>query len=209
MMKRFIIVFVMFYSANLQAQSVDMFEEKEFLWLGIDFTGAKMIGSSYFLDPQMIKTEMFDKWNDLIIKEANKFNLKEFYVKRTQYNDILPAKKRNGYVDFETLVTDETHTLSKSDVASICSTYTNLQKNKGLGVLYVIESFDKLKNIANMYVVFLDLESALPVYMKKYETAPGGAGLRNYWAGSIHRTMIISGEDYRIDMKKYQKFMKI
>lgn len=208
-MRKIIIVFVIFCSANLQAQGVDMFEEKEFLWLGIDFTGAKMIGSSYFLDPQMIKTEMFDKWNDLMVKEAGKFNLQEFYAKRTRYNDLLPVKKRNEYVNAETLVTDEDYSLSKRDVASICSTYTNLQRDKGLGILYVVESFDKRKNIANIYVVFLDLENASPVYMKKYASAPGGAGLRNYWAGSIHRTMIVSGENYRIDMKKYRKFKKI
>ncbi|MDH5367706.1 MAG: hypothetical protein OEW67_12000 [Cyclobacteriaceae bacterium] len=209
-MKRYIIiVFVIFFSVNIKAQGVDMFQEKEFIWLGIDFTGAKMIGSSYFLDPQMIKSEMFDKWNDLMIKEINKFNLQEFYDKRTRYNDLLPVKKRNEYVNAETLVTDEDYILSKKDVASICSTYTNLQRDKGLGILYVVESFDKIKNIANIYVVFLDLENASPLYVKKYASAPGGAGLRNFWAGSIHRTMIVSGEDYRIDMKKYLKFSKI
>ena len=71
-----------------------------------------------------------------------KFNFEDFYVKRIRTNDLLPVNKRNNAIDPESIMVNDVHTLDKKTVADICSTYTNLQKQSGLGLLYVVESFD-------------------------------------------------------------------
>lgn len=213
-MKRFaILTAVVLCSFGVKAQGVDMFAENEVMWLGLDFTGAKLIGSTHFqqqITARRLTTvnQLFDSWNAQIVKEAGKFNIQEFYVKRTRTNDLLPANKRNNSIDPESVIINDTHTLSKEEVGRICSTYTHLQKESGLGLLFVVESFDFINKKANIYTVFLDIADARPVYIQKFEGIPTGSS-RNLWIGGTFLALEKSFESYRRDLGLYKKVKRI
>ena len=197
----------------IKAQGVDMFTEREIMWLGLDFTGAKLIGTTHFQQQiaarrLMTVNQLFDSWNTQIVREASKFNFEDFYVKRIRTNDLLPVNKRNNAIDPESIMVNDVHTLDKKTVADICSTYTNLQKQSGLGLLYVVESFDFINKTANIYVVFLDIADARPLYIKKFESVPAGSS-RNLWIGAVFIALEKSFDQYRIDLKNYERYKKI
>ena len=206
-MKKVAIFCLVLFASQLSFAQVDMFQEKEFVWLGIDFTGAKMVGSTHFRNAKIVKEELFDKWNQITIDEWSKFNLQEFYEKKMRHNDLIPVKNRNKLVNEDELLVDmSTHSLSKKEVAAICSTYKGkTQLQEGLGVLYVVEAFNHTNERAYVYVTFMDLATGQAVYIKKYEGIPGGAGVRNFWANAIFRVMEQSMEDYRRDYRLYAR----
>lgn len=213
-MKKLLVVIGIFLGMGaIKAQGVDMFAEKEIMWLGLDFTGARLIGTTHF-DQQIAArrlttvNQLFDSWNAQIVKESSKFNIQEFYEKRFRTNDLLPVNKRNNAIDPEKVMINDTYTLSKEEVGRICSTYTHLQKERGLGLLYVVESFDFINKKANIYVVFLDIEDARPVYIRKFVGVPAGSS-RNLWIGGVFTTLEQSFESYRRDLGRYKKVKRI
>lgn len=213
MKKIAIIALALMCSLGVKAQGVDMFAEKEIMWLGLDFTGAKLIGTTHFqqqITARRLTTvnQLFDSWNAQIVKEEGKFNIQEFYLKRIRTNDLLPVNKRNNSINPESVMINDIHTLSKEEVGRICSTYTGLQKESGLALLFVVESFDFINKKANIYTVFIDIADARPVYIKKFEGIPSGSS-RNLWIGGTFIALEKSFDSYRRDLDDYKRVKKI
>ena len=93
-MKKIVALFcgLTFLTNALNAQSVeDLFQNSptKFTWLGIDYSHVKLIGSfSNFnentkITPEIIKNDYFVRWNELILKESNKYTIDKMFRKRT------------------------------------------------------------------------------------------------------------------------------
>jgi hypothetical protein len=80
--------------------------------------------------------------------------------------------------------------------------YTKGNKKEGLGLSFIIESFDKPNARASLWVVFFDIESKKILLSKHCVGKPVGFGIRNYWAGAIRHIM------NEIRYCKYRKWNK-
>jgi len=169
----------------------------DIVWAGIDFSKAKMIGSEGFTDPDVIAKDFFDKWNQLVVMESSKYDFAKAYKKATVKNDFSKASEQNAKVNPDELVINTSYSFSDGDLESIVKNYKGLEGPSGVGLLYVVESFNKLDNIGSIYLVFFDLDSQEILYSKNYKTQPKGFGLRNYWANCIYETIKESGKDYK------------
>lgn len=182
-MNRLIALFsLLFVSYLSNAQKIN-----EITWFGIDFSKAKMIGSSGFNDVEKIQSYYLDAWNGVIVTEKDKYNISRYY-KAAKVNVSLDAvKENNSKVDAATLVINNEYSLSEPDAKEVVSGYVG--KGSGMGLLYIVEYFNKIDEKASIYVVKFDIESGTISSIRKILGKPGGFGFRNYWLGAILEIM--------------------
>lgn len=179
----FFYLLILFTSSYSIAQN-----SNEITWFGLDFSKAKMVGSAGFSNPAEIQSYYLNEWNSIIIKELKKYDISKFYVKPTVKVFLDKAKENNNKVIASSLVTDNTHTITQADVQSVVKQYKG-KGGSGEGLLFVVESFDKSRERAVVYVVLFDISSGTIKKMEKKEGAPSGFGFRNYWLGAIYQIM--------------------
>jgi hypothetical protein len=173
-----------------------VFASTEIVWCGLDFSKAKCIGSEGFTDPDDVKDRFFSAWNNLIISESDKYNFKEAYQKSKQIDDLSVANRRNELPDADELVINEPYSFESGTLEEIIADYDLEEANEGLGLVYVVEALNKTNEEGVMYVVFFDIASKEILWESKYSSPPRGFGLRNFWAGSVYKTLKDSGKDY-------------
>ncbi len=180
-----------------KSQSVeDVFESNEVVWFGLDFSNAKMVGPEGFRDPDEVVRRFFRSWNSLVPNESNKYDIKKFFRKENVEYDLSVVTKRNSDVDPDELVIEsfETHEISKETIQSIISEYET--EKSGLGLVFIIETFNKTEDIGTMYVTFFDIDTKKVLLSKKMSGESGGFGLRNYWARSYYNVMMDCEDEY-------------
>lgn len=190
------------FTINIQAQVAKAdFDKAEVVWYGLDFTQAKMVGSAGFTQPEVIRNDYFEKWNSLVLVEADKYNIKGALQKSDMKYDVEMIKPLNSNVDYTKLVQDKTHTLTKEDVEKAVKRYKTDQTS-GYGVVFVVESFDKIQEKGFVWATIFDAKTKKVLVTEKLEAAPGGFGLRNYWASVIAKVIIT------IKNVKYKSWIK-
>jgi len=160
--------------------------EKSIVWYGIDFTVAKF--TLVTEDPTVIVSQYLKSINSLIQSEPEKYDLKKFFSKTEVTLDLDQVNERNGKIDPGTLVISDEHKISLDDVKSAVAQY-NTKGKPGLGLIFVAENLDKVKQIGSFYVCFFDQDTKQIVDAQRFEAKAAGFGFRNYWAGSIYNVM--------------------
>jgi len=164
----------------------DVFNANEIIWYGIDFSMTKMVGTG-FTTPSAIKATMFPSWNNLILTESKKYDIKKFLHKSSVQFNLAPVTDINNKVDESKMLvlnSSESNELKEADIKMIVSQYT-FDKNSGIGVLLIADSFNKVDETGHFLITFIDLVTKQVLVSKKITGKAGGIGLRNYWAGSI------------------------
>ncbi len=192
-MKRFTLILslsLFWISAFAQLSKEDVFEkDTETLWLGLDFTNFKIRGED--VEASELKKHLIG-WNSLILKEEEKYNIAKFFDKKKVERAIDPALKRNEETDPKNLIAESvtgTNELEKGTIESIAKDYADQEREGALGILFVMEEFNKVKEFGSMWVSFIDMGTGDLLHAKRFETEPGGWGFRNYWAKTYFNAM--------------------
>jgi hypothetical protein len=161
-------------------------------WFGLDYSEAWFIGNEGFTDPYQIKNRYFKSWNHLILQEPEKYDIGKFYRKSNVEHDLSVVLKRNGGVDIDMRIVDD-HSkvvrLSESKIQEMIREYDIDVNSEGLGLVYIVESYDKILIKATYHVTFFDIATREVLETRKREAEPGGFGIRNYWASSFFKVM--------------------
>lgn len=205
-MKRiyFVIVFLFIHGVSY-AQSANAFTDSEIIWMGLDFSKLKCVGPEGFSDPEQIKEYYFDEWNELVIKESNKYNLFKAYDKKRVMADLSVVKERNKLPEVNALVVDEDYNFDESNLPDIITSYHSDIHNTGVGLVFVVESFNKVKEEAIIHVIFFDLSSKKILWTNNYSAAPMGFGFRNYWASTFASVIEASSGDFFKAQREHRK----
>lgn len=176
--------------------------KKNVVFVGLDFSEARFIGSDGFKKPEEVDKLLDGGWNALIFKESEKkYNLKEALGADNYEFDAEITNSINKEIDAAERIIDKTYSLDKSKIDGLVKTY-QIDKKEGVGVSFIIESFDKVKERAFVYLTFFDLETRKVNYTEKIEGKAGGFGYKNYWGNTIYEIIkAIDGE------KKYKKLI--
>jgi len=191
--------------AQLSANVI--FTNNELVWYGLDFTGAKFIGKfnegfdSRPTSANELISSYIPAWNRLVLEEPRNFNLKSTFRKTSIYYDIQPIESLNSKIKPEGILTYNSHMLHKDQLAAMVSAYPEGSRKEGLGLVFIVESFDKSYRKGNYWVVFFDIKTHKILFSDYCSSSPAGFGLRNYWAGSLKHVL---GEIrfFRYDMWK-------
>lgn len=167
----------------------------EIIYFGLDFSKAKMIGSEGFSNPDDIKARFFRSWNMVLVNEASKYDLKKAFKKDVLRRDFSVIDERNTLPDAATLVINSDYKITREDVEDVVKDY-NGEYNSGVGLVFIIESFNKTGEIGKMWVTFFDIESKEVLVTRRYSGEPGGFGLRNYWVRTVYNVINQVGNDY-------------
>jgi len=179
-------------SVAAHAQSVrDVFSNSSMIWYGIDVSKAKFIGPlEAWGSPVKLKDTYFGAWNSVVVNESDKYNLRKFFRKDQITIDLKKVKELNDKVSTDSLIVTYTEVPPISEFALVnhVAKYIDPSK-KGVGLVFVVEYFSKIKESGLMHVVFFDPSNGNIHMIKTMEGKAGGMGLRNFWAKSIFNVM--------------------
>jgi len=213
-MKKGILLAALLLIGNVNAQSIkDLFNPSStpITWLGIDFSHVKLIGDfaqvaeAGQVGPIAIRDTYFPGWNGLFFSESEKYNVKEMLRKEAVTINTSAIDAINAGASIEELegVTDPGY--KKEDIQGFVRNY-KFNVNQGLGVLMVAESLNKNHAMATYHFIVVDLTNNEILLYEKLSAAPGGIGIRNYWARSFYNVMInIRDNKYKAWKKMYGK----
>jgi hypothetical protein len=90
--------------------------------------------------------------------------------------------------------------LKESDITALVKGF-DFEKQKGVGILFVMEGMSKANKAASVWVTLIDMKSKKVLMTERMEPkVAGGFSFRNYWASSI-RILLET-----IDKKKYKEW---
>jgi hypothetical protein len=211
-MKTRIIILLLcgFFQQSLMAQEIkDVFDPKvPLVWLGLDFTGATLIGDREKLGSTNDISALIGSWNALMDAEREKFNIYSMTGKHKVEYRIDIARAHNAKLDLSNITSDDLSDrvrMTKDDVAAIVKSY-DFNGAKGIGLMFNIENFNKLNNEAVIWVTFIHLENKTVLFTERMTGQPGGFGLRNYWGGAVYAMIKkISKGNFDQWKRKYSK----
>src|SRR5260221_13331927 len=154
-------------------------------WLGLDFYGAKFVGDQAAFTAANNTKNLLASWNELLLKEAGKYNVGRSLRKRNVTNNFSETNKHNEGLDFNSMLSDKAgDPIDKEMVRSVVAGYDFGGLN-GLGLMFKVESFDRVAVKGTLWVTFINLSSKQVIFTERMSADPGGLGMRNYWARAV------------------------
>lgn len=177
--------------------------DMKFTFLGIDLSNAKFVGSMEDWKGEDEIKRLNPQWNQLMVSEADKYNLKKAFKRSDVDYKVDICIDHNNTVNYEGKIisSSEDNNLSEQDIQSLVSGY-DFKDLTGLGLMFIIESFDKMREQGTVDVTFVNLNTKEVVYTERISGPGGGFGLRNHWARSIFEVLT------QIEKKRYKAWTK-
>lgn len=182
----------------------------EISWFGLDFQKAKFVGA---FDQGMgampatgsdMKNKWIPSWNALVMNEPQNFDLRKTFRKDNVTYDLKSVNELNQKIDVDACMVYNDGTVTPEDVAACVKKYTADVKKSGIGVSMVIENFNKMNQMATLYVVFFDIATKKVLVCEKMSGKCMGIGMKNYWAGAIKAILKqIDASEYKSWKGKY------
>ena len=176
----------------------------EITWLGLDFSGAKFIGDRERLGSESDIRHLIDAINELMINEADKYNVAAAIQKKTVDNAIEVTNEHNAELDVLAMISaegkDHVH-LNRSQVEEIISSY-DFKGKSGIGLMFNVESFNKLLEEGSFWITFVNMGSKEVLFTERLTAPPSGFGMRNFWAGSVNGVLA------KIKKKEFENWRK-
>jgi len=189
-MVRINVIALIFVSIGLFGQNqVSETDFDEIIWFGLDYSMVKFIGSDLdFTDIDKIQSHYFGAWNQLIIDESSKYDLKKaFKVKKVEY-DIEIAIARSKQRDMQDILQTDAYRLEGDAAQEVAKAYANPEINK-VGALFIMETLNKPAIEETMWLILFHVSTGEVFYSDRLVGLPKGFGFRNYWAGGYYNAI--------------------
>lgn len=187
-MKNLTFAMALFFSVAVFGQSEkQVFAASEITFYGLDFTQSKMIGAEGFTNPQEIVSSFFKKWNMIIKNEYKKYNLGEAHDKNVTL-ELDNTIERSIAVNADDIVVSSSHSISDKEISTVLRDLKRDQ-TEGVGLIYIVESFDKPAEKGSIYAVYFDIASNDVLMKVHFMESPGGFGIRNYWSNVTYEVI--------------------
>lgn len=175
-----LIFLTLLYSNTLcHSQSFkDVYNSPNLVWFGLDFSNAKMVGNfsgpiiyspnsvtvvdGTQIKPEIIRDDLYMSWNDLILNEPDRYDLKKNFKKKEIIYSTETVKKINSKTNLDSIkiAGNYNSSFNKEKIQIIINEY-KLYPQKitdGIGVSFIVEKFDKIQIIAVIHIAFFDLK---------------------------------------------------
>ncbi|MBL7858704.1 MAG: hypothetical protein JNM57_13535 [Cyclobacteriaceae bacterium] len=201
---------IMLVSILTTAQDMrDIFDRKTSItWLGLDFTGAKFIGDREKFGSESDIRNTMEAWNNLLIKEADKYDIAAAIQKVKVENAIQVTIDNNAQLDLSEIFSENSKDhlrLKPEHIAEIISSY-DYQGKSGIGLMFNVETFSKTNGEGVVWVTFINMDSREVFFTERLTAPPGGFGIRNYWAGCIKSILEkMTKKEFEMWRKKYYR----
>lgn len=173
---------------SAQSKSEVFKKEEPVTWLGLDFTYNKFIGDREKFGSESDVRKLMESWNQFFIKEADKYNVAKSIDRSKVENALEVTNEHNAEQDVMSMFSDSEKDylhVKVSDVEQLISGY-DFKGKTGIGLMFVVESFNKINVEGSVYVTFINMGSREVLFTERVTAEPSGFGQKNYWAGAIH-----------------------
>lgn len=205
----FLFVLVAFVgTAHAQTKSDVFNKDVEVTWLGLDFSNAKLLGDREKFGSESDLRHLMTAWNELIINEADKYNVAKAVDRSKVTNAIDVTADRNGEVDVQAMFTDNQKDylhIQPSDIDGIVSSF-DFKGKTGIGLVFIVETFSKPNEEGSIYVTFVNMGSKETLFSERLAAEPKGFGMRNFWAGCVYGVLTkMQKKEFANWKKKYYR----
>lgn len=208
MKKAFLFLFVLAGFSVLAQEKEKIFSAQEIVWFGLDFSEAKFVGQfdqGAGLMPAKgsdMKTKYIPAWNMLVITEPQNFELKKALNKENIYYDIDAVNELNKKIDANTCMDYNVNLIERNQIDEMVKKYSSKKKKEGIGLAFIVETFDKPNQEALVMVTFFDISTKKVLISERLKGKASGIGIRNYWAGAIKAII------KKIESSEYNRWKK-
>jgi hypothetical protein len=150
-------------------------------YLGLDFTKAKMVGPD-FNDPPSIINTLFRSWNNIVTVEADKYRVPQRLHDYNIRYEMQVVEKNNLAVNANELVSFNSHRITEDDVRQAVKALELSNYKDGIGIVFVVEYFDKSLEEGSAYVAVVDCATNQVLHTERVVAKAGGFGFKAYWA---------------------------
>lgn len=166
-------------------------ESTSALYLGIDFTKAKLIDDAAS-DEKDIVERQYAGINEAAATDSKKQSLATAFHKPVIDHDLGLVNKRNAKIDpsqIKSTNTADFHRLKEDDIKALVKGF-DFGDKKGLGILFVMEAMSKTGKAAAIWVTIIDMSAKKVLLTERMEEKVGmGFGFKNYWVIPVRRLL--------------------
>jgi hypothetical protein len=208
MIRLFFFLTIFNFSLILKAQTANqVFTKADITWYGLDFSVAKFKGTFTNFDintsksPATLRDLYFPGWNNVVVEEKDKYDLKKFCKKSTVFYNITKATDINAHVNPDSMITlNPVPVIPLDKIELVVSNYKD-PFSGGIGLVFIIECFDTSNDVGSMHMAFFDIQTGKLLFKRRIQTSPGGFGVRNYWIRTVYNAMLLMQKNW----KKWEK----
>jgi len=173
-----------------QIHKVDL-KDKNFVYFGLDFSAAKMIGSEDFPDGFELVNSQLEEWNQLILDEPKKFDFKKTFKIFSFDHDLDGVRKHNKAINHREFVTDLSYRFNELKVEEVVKDLdlSNSPSVNGVGFIFIVESYNKKEAKGTFWCTFFDLKTKEVLGTQKLDGESGGTGITSHWSNSVYDCM--------------------
>jgi hypothetical protein len=136
----------------------DIQNVKIITWYGLDFSKGKL--ENDFKQPKEVRQAFLDGWNEYVC--SPQANIKNLLEKEQLDVDLSIVTERNRNFN------NSLETPTKEIIARVIRDY-KISKTEGIGLVFIVDSFDKLQEKAFVWVTFFDIASKKVLLTEKVQ----------------------------------------
>ena len=179
MRKNLLLLAVICFSLATNAQNTKkVFGTPIIGWYGLDFTKAKMVG--WTESPHQIRDEFFPAWN----ASLQDVPFAQVFQKTGAYKELNGINKANLARETDDLVGKDAD-IKNETIAEMVKELSTGQKKDGLGVVFIVQSFDKTAELATVYVTFFDIATHNVCLVKKLTGKSAKGNPKTGWTAAV------------------------
>lgn len=159
------------------------------VWFGLDYSHVKFIGlETDFSDLPKIRDHYFSSWNQLVLAESEKYDVRGAFRAGQVTYAIEQAVERSSNRYMDNIVQPGSYEMGKDQLAEALKSYIS-PSAEGTGAVFIMETLNKTDQKATMWVAVFDIRTGEMLHLKRYSGKPGGFGFRNYWARPVYNVI--------------------
>ncbi len=161
------------------------------VWLGLDFTQARLIGPLGTVGEHEL-IPLLNEINMVVISERTKYNFEAALRKdEVPYNLEIAARLNSGIDPGKAIAytsNDEGVRLSEETISVLVKQY-RLENTDGIGLVFFMETLDKVREKGTMWVTFFNLADRNVLFTERMSGTAGGISFRNHWARPVYEVI--------------------
>jgi hypothetical protein len=165
-------------------------------FIGLDLSQARFVTRVEFPKLDQEGTVMFNRWNGLLQSEWTKYNLAQPLGLGNVPTEVQYVQVVNDAVDVQKAWASGDPVFDKAQIPAMVKKY-NTQDVEGVGCVFIVGSFNKILEKADIHVTFFDMKTKAVLHTEQFTAKPVGFGERNYWAGAVSNVLDGIGKTYR------------
>lgn len=187
------ILIISMYNFGYSQSRQDIFSRTgaKIIWLGLDFTQVRLVGPLGTVDKNEL-LPLFDEINMIVISERTKYNFEAALRKDEVPYNLAIVTKLNSEIDPGKAISyasnEEGARLNEEAISVLVKQY-KIENTEGIGLVFFMETLDKVKEKGTMWVTFFNLADRNVLFTERMSGVSGGISFRNHWVRTVYEVI--------------------